>query len=125
MSMLNGCSEHAPEHAQPAAQAVLTNGSEKEMDQGKPPVKPSGDPLADRWFALFPRRQKDAGHVLTRCRQWFDDVFTDEGIGFVMAMEPRPRSPRYLLTLLADWSQQRNIYPGGHAVYAALAAQEG
>jgi len=93
---------------------------EKEIDQEKPQVKSTGDPLADRWFPLFPRRQKEAGHVLTRCRQWFDDAFVDEGIGHVIAMEPRPRSPRYLLTLLADWSQQRGVYPGGHQVYAQL-----
>jgi len=116
---------HAPEHARLDAQAVSANGREKEMDQGKPQVKSTGDPLAARWFPLFPRRQKEAGHVLTRCRQWFDDAFTDEGIGHVMAMDPRPRSPRYLLTLLADWSQQRGIYPGGHPVYAQLVEKDG
>jgi hypothetical protein len=102
--MPNGCSPSAPDHAQPDAQAVLANGREMSSTSGKP----QADPVAERWLEVWPvRRLAAARDALALCRKHAGESVIDEAIGHVAAMNPRPKSPRYLCVIVADWAQQR------------------
>ena len=95
-------------------QVGLAAVGKNEMDRPQEPTPPrAADPLVERLLTAWPetRRRKLAGtalQVVAEARRWLDPGLIDEVIGHVLAMPQPPASPRYVLTVAADWAQQRN-----------------
>ncbi len=109
--------------------AIVGNG---EMDQPQAPTPPRQppDPIVERLLTAWPeaRRRKLAGAalaVVAEARRWLDAALIDEVVGHMLAMDPPPGTPRYLLTVAPDWAQQRGANLSTEALASMAAAAKG
>ena len=95
---------------------AAASAPEKEKSQDKTPGQPP-DIVARRWLDLWPvKLLPTAREALALCRKHVAEHLVDECIGHVASKNPRPKSPRYLCTTVADWAQQRGANLSDEAI---------
>ena len=93
-----------------------------EMDRLKDELP---DPLVERLASLWPgraRMRSESVDVLRRCRAVADDQVIDACIGAMLAVDDKPRSPRYLLATVRNRLVDMGAYAASDPALEPLGA---